>query len=89
MNDTQPVKISNSAPKRRFEITISAGGDTREDALRLLCQFAEDINSGSNGAVSGGVSVGGYYEVTEDPVMTHERYVRELNEHLESGKGEQ
>lgn len=74
-------------PKRRFEITMTVGGDTMKDAVRLIESFADGIMAGSTNQVSGGYSSGGHFKLTENPDMTHEKYAAALHDYLESAKG--
>lgn len=72
-----------SSPKRAFEIEIKVGGDTLEDAKHLIEEWLYDLTP-TSGIVTGGPSAGGFVKVTHNPEMTHERYVQDLNRHLET-----
>jgi hypothetical protein len=66
--------------QRRFTIEIKVAGDTIEDALRLMDEFyGKIIEENIRNCVSGGATSGGYFVLTENPDMTHERYMQELD----------
>jgi hypothetical protein len=73
-------------PNRRFEVEIKAGGDTLKDLEAMLDHFMEQISKGGTKCVTGGASAGGYFELRENPGMTHEIYIQQLDEHLEANK---
>jgi hypothetical protein len=75
------------APKRRFVLTIEIGADTWTDALRDLKDIVRGLEGHDDdprlfGSCMGSPSVGHVVEVHEDPTMTHERYVSELETYL-------
>lgn len=63
-------------PQRRWTIEIKSGGDTWEDALRLLREMADHIEEHGQGCdfTAGGSDSGGFIKITEDHDMTHARY---------------
>lgn len=71
-------------PKRAFELEIRIGGDTWEDVLahvRDLLPHIEDHGLACN-SVSGSPSAYHSVEITQRPEMTHERFIKELDEHI-------
>jgi len=80
-----------TAPKRRFVLTIEIGADTWKDALRDLRDVVSALEGHVDdprlfGSCMGSPSVGHIVEVHEDPTMTHERYVEDLEKYLSEGK---
>lgn len=80
-DDERPMK----APKRCYEITITVGGDTWDDAIHEVLRLAYHAKDRGPECrcFCGGGHVGGSVEVRHDPNMTHERYIAELEEYLE------
>jgi len=56
-----------SVPKRRFGISITAGGDTLEDISEFLEHIAREmtVNPGIMGSTVGGCSYGGHYDIED------------------------
>lgn len=74
----------SETPKRRFTVTIEAGGDTWQDiamTLRDLLPHIEEHGPKCD-SVGGGVSSGHWVHVVERPEMTPERYHEELDAFL-------
>lgn len=79
------------APKRKVEIVIKIGADSRRDLASALFNLAtavdrEEVNVG-HGA-SGGPCSGWMYDYREDG-LEHAEYFRQLDIYLESRKGAQ
>lgn len=70
-------------PVRAFSIELKVGGDTKEDAVALLREFANSIDEGQTGTAHGGPSSGGFFDVKIDPEMTHDKYIAVLEAYLE------
>lgn len=64
--------------RRRVEIEIKVGGDTWDDALSLLREYANEAVEGGRESVTGGPSAGGYYKASEDKSITHESYFEQI-----------
>jgi len=66
--------------QRRYRVVLEVEGDTWKDAERELIRVAE--HAAEHGPdcdmTSGGYSTGAIIRVTEDPEMTHDRYVEML-----------
>lgn len=73
-------------PRRKFDVTITLGGNTRGDAASLLRHFANLIENGSDSCVTGGCSNGGILKVNVDDSMTPEKYTKELMGYLENAR---
>lgn len=71
-------------PHRRFQISITVGGDDLESAIDMIEEFTGSIRQGSTSCVTGGSSAGGYFRVNYDPEMTHERYFEALKKNPKS-----
>ncbi len=72
-------------PKRAVVLELRVEGDTRAGVVSLLEDFLRQIrdrDGGGSSSVTGGYSSGGYYGITVNPDMTHERYVKELEDYL-------
>lgn len=76
------------APKRRFSVTIEAGGDTWDDVARTLRDLLPHIedHGPTCESVSGGCSSGHWVHVAEDPEMTAEKYRAALEAYLAERK---
>lgn len=70
--------------KRKFSIVVHAGGDTLRDLFGLLDEYRSDADLGSRQMVSGGCGAGGYFVLTQDDSMTHEKYVEALEQRNKS-----
>lgn len=71
-------------PGRRFEVTVRISGDTWPDVVQASQGILRHVEVHGPGCsmASGGYSDGYSVEVVEDPAMTHERYVTELDAYL-------
>lgn len=72
------------APRRRVQIKIDLGADSWEEAARALGQMETDMLRGglrTRGA-SGGWGCGYHYEASEDESVTHDSYVKAVEEWL-------
>lgn len=79
----------NTKPKRRFHLTMTVQGDTREALIELLSEFyhaIKDRNEPGRLIVGRRRGSGGFYTLAEDSQMTPERYRRELQAHLAAAK---
>ena len=74
-------QLGQAPLRRRYHITVSAGGDDWTLAQRQLLELVEEVKKQGERCqtVSGGPAAGGYVEVEHDPTMTHERYIAELD----------
>lgn len=72
-------------PKRAYTMTLTIGGNSKEDVAHALKNICTDMligqMNGPNGC-SGSPSVGYHYEIEECPEMTAERYFTELDAYL-------
>lgn len=71
-------------PKRRYTLTIEIGADTWDDViddLRHTSQHIED-HGPSCQSVMGGSCGGHIVTVLQNPEMTHEKYMAELDAYL-------
>lgn len=68
--------MSDDLPHRRFRIVLDVQGDTERDVLSEFDNLAAEVREHGIGCrvVQGGSSSGGHVVVTEDPLMTNERY---------------
>ncbi len=73
--------MTPAAPKRRFFLTLQWGADSRDSLAHALRHVAFEIasESSSGHVTSGAPSDGGHYDLHENPDMTHERYIEEIN----------
>lgn len=68
-----------TTPKRAFEFEMRVVADTKADMAELINHLIEQMDAGSQSCVTGGPTSGGFFKVTENPEMTHERYIEELD----------
>jgi len=80
--DNQPTPPhANPPPRRRFNIQISASGNTREDLIELIRYMADEVQSKLDcmNNVMGGCGMGGWYELEDrGEQVTPESYREEL-----------
>lgn len=71
-------------PARRFRLDLFIEADTMEQLSSALFNLSTraDREELSASGVSGGYSSGYVYTLTDNPEMTHDRYVACLNEYL-------
>lgn len=79
------------APKRKVEIVIKIGADSRRDLASALYNLAtavdrEEVNVGTG--VSGGPCSGWMYDYREDG-LEHEEYFRQLDAYLTEQRSDQ
>lgn len=73
------------APRRRFELVLRAGGDTREDLVGMVNHLFDCFDRGSKQGVTGGCSAGGWFQLLENPDMTNEKYFANIKEYDTKG----
>ncbi len=61
------AEVTGSVPKRRFGITLTAGGNSLEDIVELLEHIAREmtVNPGIMGSTIGGCDYGGHYDIED------------------------
>ncbi len=65
-------------PQRRYVLTMTVEGDTLSDVLMSLRTVGSEVTKGRIDMMVGGPDSGVYYRLREDPTMSHERYLEEL-----------
>jgi hypothetical protein len=74
----------NTAPSRRFELTIRISGDDWASVLRMLGDYAQHVaeHGPKCDRVTGGYDSGAYVRVEERPDVTHDSYFEALDLYL-------
>lgn len=84
----------SDAPKRKYQLTLTLGGDDIQDIVHGLEQISFDLMREANDdieavgyhSISGGYSSGWIVDVSVDPAMNHDEYMRLLKEHVAQEK---
>lgn len=70
-------------PTRKHKLTLTIEADTELDLVSSLKQVIHDINiSNLRNGVSCGVNSSTSYKYVVDPNMTHEQYIKDLDEYI-------
>ena len=73
------------APRRRYFIELSAGGDTKEDLIWLVRDWLSEFEASSRDIdiITGSGTCGGQVRTTTDFQMDHKKYMVAIAERIE------
>lgn len=69
-------------PKRKYELTITAGADDLEYLKQIVQMAIDELPTYPHSGVSGGYAGNHMVELRVNPEQTHEKYEEELNAYL-------
>jgi hypothetical protein len=75
--------VTTELPHRRYHLRLEVQGDTEADLLREFDDFVREVRQHGLACklVSGGVTAGGFVQITQDPSTTHDSYFAALDEY--------
>jgi hypothetical protein len=75
--------MTETGPRRAFELELKIGADSRRDLCDFLTSFVTQLHMDQvTTGVSGGPSSGGSYSLSVDETITHDSYFAAIDQWL-------